>query len=273
MSVRKIYVDGPFGQIHVRTTSPVAGVTPLVCLHATAYSSQSFLPLMQAFNGRRQIIAIDTPGYGESDGPGGPVDIAAYADATVAAIEQLADGPVVILGYHSGGYIAAEIAIERPELVERLALIGVPYFQALDFDLWKGKLASPHHLDADLAQFAERWDYFVTNRHASVKLERGFANFVDELKAWPNGWWAHDALFQYDSDHRLPKVQQPVLILNPDSHLGEASRKAGALLSDCVIREMPDCSGPVLEAAPVQIANAIEDWLSEPATKPLSSAA
>jgi pimeloyl-ACP methyl ester carboxylesterase len=260
--VRKTYVDGPYGQIHARLTDPVAGTTPLVCLHATAYSSQSFLPLMQAMYPTRQLIAIDAPGYGESDGPAQPVAMSAYADATLAALAQLVDAPAAVLGYHTGAYVATDMAIARPDLVERLVLIGVPYFQALDFDFWKGKLAARHVLTDNLDQFAERWSYFITHRHAGVTLERGFANFVDELKAWPDGWWAHDAMFAYDSDTRLPMVDRPVLILNSDGHLALASRAAGALLPDVRVQEMPDLGGPVLEAAPVQLAAAIEAWLA-----------
>lgn len=260
--VRKTYIDGPFGQIHTRLTDPVPGPTPLVCLHATAYSSQSFLPLMQAMAGKRQVIAIDAPGYGGSDAPVQPVDMAAYADATLAALAQLVEGPAAVLGYHTGAYVATEMAIARPELIDRLVLIGVPYFQALDFDFWKGKLAARHVLTDGFDQFAERWAYFITNRHAAITLERGFANFVDELKAWPDGWWAHDAMFAYDSDTRLPMVDRPVLILNPDGHLAPASRAAGALLRDVRVQEMPDLVGPVLEAVPIRLVAAIEAWLA-----------
>lgn len=262
IGVRKAYVDGPYGQIHVRLTDPVPGASPLVCLHATAYSSQSFLPLMQAMAGHRQVIAIDAPGYGESDAPGQPIDMAAYADATLAAIGQLTRAPVAVLGYHTGAYVATEMVIARPDLINRLVLIGIPYFQALDFDFWKSKLAARHLLADDLGQFAERWAYFVTHRHACVTLARGFANFVDELKAWPDGWWAHDAMFAYDSDTRLPMVGQPVLILNPDGHLAPASRAAAGLLPNAMVQEMPDLSGPVLESAPRELAAAIAAWLA-----------
>lgn len=260
--IRKTYVDGPFGQVHLRMTPPVADAVPLVCLHATAYSSQSFLPLMRALAGRRQVIAIDAPGYGGSDAPSGPIDMAGYARAMIAAVDALASRPVAVLGYHTGAYVATEMAIARPDRIARLVLIGVPYFQALDFEHWKARLAARHSLGDRLDQFAERWSYFITDRHPAVSLERGFENFVDELKAWPDGWWAHEAMFAYDSDGRLPQVAQPVMILNPDGHLAPASRVAGERIPDCTVREMPGLSGPVLEAAPVELATAIDHWLA-----------
>lgn len=262
MKVRRAFVDGPYGQIHLRQTEPVLGRAPLICLHATAYSSQNFLPLMKALAADRQVIAIDLPGYGESDRPARPIDIAGYARAVASALP----GPAILLGYHTGAYVAAELAIARPDLVESLVLIGVPYFQALDLDAWRKRLVVKHRLESDLDQFAERWNYFIARRHPRVTLERGFANFVDELKAWPQGWWAHEAMFAYDSDARLPLVDRPVLILNPDGHLAPASRAAAELLRDCVVIEMPDVDGPVLEIAPERIAQSIAQWAMQERT-------
>ncbi len=259
--VRKVYIDGSFGQVHARLTPPIAGVRPLVCLHATAYSSRSFLPLMQALGGQRQMIAIDMPGYGESDAPPQPIAMADYAQSTLVALAGLVDGPVDLLGYHTGCYAATEMGIAERDRIDRIILIGIPYFQALDLDFWRARLAAPHRLTDQFDQFADYWAYFITGRHAKVTLERGFANFVDELKAWPNGWWAHDAMFAYASGTRLPLVRQPALVLNPAGHLASASRAAAVLIEHCVVRELPGVSGPVLEVAPVQLATEIVGWL------------
>lgn len=260
MTIRKGYADAAHGQVHFRATPPVKGKAPLVALHATAYSSQSFIPLMQALTGLRQVIAIDAPGYGESDALAAPADMKAYADAIAPAIAQLCDEAPIILGYHTGVYVATELAIDHADLVRGLVLIGMPYFQALDFEAWRNKLAAPHCLGEDLSQFAERWSYFITQRHAGVTLERGFRNFVDELKAWPDGARAHQAMFSYGSDTRLPLVNQRVLVLNPEGHLAHPSRIAAQLFARATVEEMPDVGGPVLELAPVRLARSIDIW-------------
>ena len=260
--IRKRYVDGPFGQVHARLSPPVAGTMPLVCLHATAYSSRTFVPLMHQAADVRQVIAIDLPGYGESDAPAAQVEIAAYADAVAVAIRALADGgPVALLGYHTGVYVGAELAVRHPALVDRLVLIGIPYFQALDLAFWRKKLGHRTVLGDRLAQFDERWNFLVASRAPEVSLERGFENFVDELKAWPNGWWAHDAMFAYDSDARLPMLRQPVLVLNPGGHLAEPSRVAARLMPGAQVLEMPDVTGPILDAAPHRIMSAVQGFV------------
>lgn len=242
--IRKRYVDGPFGQIHLRESGAQSGTAPLICLHATAYSSRSFSALMRAFGETRHVIAFDMLGYGDSDAPSTKPDMAGYADAIAATIGT---GSCDLFGYHTGVYVAAELALRHPKLVRRMTWMGVPYFQALDFEHWHARLATPHVLGTELDQFAERWEYLVGNRPTGVSLERGFANFVDELKAWPNGSWAHEAMFAWDSDARLPRIECPVTVLNPEGHLAAASRAAAALIPNATVVELPDLSGAVLE--------------------------
>ena len=253
--IRRRYVDGPSGQVHLRESGAASGTVPLVCLHATAYSSRSFEPLMRALGDARHVIAIDAPGYGESDPPPVRPDIAAYAAAMLVAIDAaLGQGEFDLLGYHTGVTIACELALRSPERVRQLAVMGIPYLRALDFDAWRTKLATPHILSDDLDQFDERWDYLVAKRPEGLSLEQGFANFVDELRAWPNGSWAHEAMFDWDAAANLPRLAVPVVVLNPPTHLASASRVAAALIPGAQIIEMDDVGGAPLQFAAAAIA-------------------
>lgn len=240
--IRRRYADGRYGQVHLRENRPVGGV-PIVCLHATAYSSRSFGALLAALDGRRHVIAVDTPGYGESDAPPGGSSIADYADAIMDVLPERSD----LFGYHTGVSIAVEIALAQPARIGRMTFMGVPYFQALDFAAWRTKLAAQHALGETLEQFEERWRFLVADRPAGLSLERGFENFVDELKAWPDGWRAHDALFDHDLPARLAEVTQPVTVLNPGGHLAGPSRLAAGLMRHAIVVELPELSGAVLD--------------------------
>ena len=201
------------------------------------------------------MIAIDLPGYGESDPPNQALDIAGYADAIGEAIlAAVGQQTVTLFGYHTGVVIAAEIALRGKVVVDAITLLGVPFFEALDFEMWKAKLAARHELGDTLSQFAERWDFLVANRPAGLPLRRGFENFVDELKAWPDGPAAHHALFAYDLRSRFALLDCPVTILNPEGHLAGASRAAAALVPGAQVIELPHLSGAVLDTAAVEIA-------------------
>ena len=266
MVIRKRYVDGPFGQVHLRENTPLGG-PPLVCLHATAYSSRSFVALAEALDGRRHVIAIDTPGYGQSDPPPGRIDIAGYADAIAAALSPEAPA-MTLLGHHTGVAIAAEMALRHPRNVSRLVLSGIPYFQALDFAGWKARLTVRHSLDENLDHLAERWDFLVGSRPAGLTLKRAFGNFVDELLAWPNGSWAHEALFAWPVAERLAAVAQPTLVLNLPGHLAGPSRIAAAMICDATVEELPDVGGAPFDLHADVLAAKIDAFLRAGALTP-----
>ena len=256
--MRRAYVDAGWGQVHYRESG--TGPT-LACLHATAYSGRSLTPLMPHVPSRR-VVVVDTPGYGGSDGPPAPVAFEAYATAMADALERISpDAPVDLFGYHTGALIATELAAQRPALVRRMVLMGVPFFAGPARQAWRRKLVHPTQLTDDFEQFRGRWDYFVTDRADGVSLARGFENFVDELYVYPREWWAHAALFDYEAAARLPLIECPVLVLNPVTPLAEFSRAAAAAIPGALIREMPAVPAAPFDTAAQAVADAIEDFL------------
>ena len=258
--LRKRYVGQPGRQIHLLEGGS-GDLVNLWCLHATAYSGRSFAPFLQAMARRRPVTAADTPGYGDSDPPAELVDIAGYARRLDAAIDAAGAREVHLLGYHTGAVIAAELARLRPDRVRRLVLIGVPFFEGEERALWRKRLASPTTLTEELRQFQEPWDFLVAGRLAGVSLRRGFDNFVDAIRAHPDGWWAHDAAFTFDLATCLREVRQPTLVLNPANHLSEASRRAAALIPGAKVVELSGLNGSIFDLAPEDLADLTEAFL------------
>ena len=260
--MRKGYVDGRWGQVHYRETG-AGRQPPLICLHATAYSGRTFIPLMPLLGATRRVIAIDTPGYGESDAPPERVTLTRYAQVIAEAVTRLVgDAPVDLFGYHTGTLLAAEIAAAKSIAVARLVLIGIPFFDGEERDAWRAKLVDRRALTERFDQFATRWDYFVTHRTPGLSLARAFDCFVDELKAYPRDWWAHDALFDYPAASRLRDIDQPTLVINPQTALAEASRRAARLMRDASVLEMPELSGAIFDLGTERLASTIEAFFA-----------
>ena len=70
------------------------------------------------------MIALDLPGFGQSPMPRDEITIPGYARTVNALCEQLGLGVVELVGNSMGGFIAAEVAIQFPQRVDRLVLVS-----------------------------------------------------------------------------------------------------------------------------------------------------
>jgi pimeloyl-ACP methyl ester carboxylesterase len=98
----------------------------LILIHgfisSTLIWNDVFLPLADA--GFR-VIAIDLPGYGYSDKPAdGRYTINSQAHAVFRLMDRLGIEKATIIGASYGGAIAATMALDYPDRVERLVLVG-----------------------------------------------------------------------------------------------------------------------------------------------------
>ena len=131
--ITKNYATLPNGQQTHYRRSEKAGHgsdgqhTTLVILHASPMSSETMLPIMHAIEGVCELLAPDTPGYGQSD----PLSAKALAaSATLAPyvawlnefINVLNLDKVAIYGSATGAQIAIEFARAYPDKTNFLVL-------------------------------------------------------------------------------------------------------------------------------------------------------
>jgi pimeloyl-ACP methyl ester carboxylesterase len=74
----------------------------------------------------RNVLALDLPGHGRSDGPPIP-SIAGMADWIVRLLDSVDVAKASFVGHSMGSLIALEAANRHPERVVRIALLGVAY--------------------------------------------------------------------------------------------------------------------------------------------------
>lgn len=93
-------------------------------IHGWSSSWYAMSPLLGLLSQRFRVVAVDLPGYGESPPLPRRVTIPAYADLLADLVEELTDGPVVLVGHSMGGMTSLTMALRYPILVERMVLIG-----------------------------------------------------------------------------------------------------------------------------------------------------
>jgi 3-oxoadipate enol-lactonase len=90
----------------------------VLLLHAGIGDSRMWAPQVEALSAAGlEPVALELPGYG--DEPLRPGRLS-YVEHVAAALE----GPAAVVGCSLGGRVALELAVERPDLVERLVLVN-----------------------------------------------------------------------------------------------------------------------------------------------------
>lgn len=106
-----------------RRLGPDTGV-PVVLLNHWGANLDNFDPrIVEGLAADRPVYAFDYRGIGASDGEA-PLTIAAMADDMIAAIRALRLGPVDLIGFSLGGFVAQQILVSAPDLVRRAILAG-----------------------------------------------------------------------------------------------------------------------------------------------------
>ncbi|MCD2173594.1 alpha/beta fold hydrolase [Rhizobium sp. C4] len=112
----------PNGQT-LRYVDNGAGGPVIVFLHGYTDSWRSFEPLFSLLPAAFRLIAPDQRGHGTS-GRAARYSIADFTSDGIAFIEQLAVGPVHLIGHSLGSIVAQRVAEKRPDLLASLTLIG-----------------------------------------------------------------------------------------------------------------------------------------------------
>lgn len=122
--MRKFYALCAAGQIHGRRIT--GGGRPIVLLHRTPVSSLGFEMLMQFLaQNDCDVIALDTPGFGESFKPDGHPTAAQYGQWFLEALDYLGVDHFDLAAHHTGTHFACEMAAIAPERIGALTLSGI----------------------------------------------------------------------------------------------------------------------------------------------------
>jgi pimeloyl-ACP methyl ester carboxylesterase len=98
---------------------------PLLLVMGMGGSCRGWLPLqVPEFSQRRRTLIFDHRGVGDTEDPGGPFTTADLADDTAHLLDSLGIERADVLGAFMGGMVAQELALRRPDRVDRIVLVG-----------------------------------------------------------------------------------------------------------------------------------------------------
>ena len=262
---RRAYANGRYGQIHYRYVEPatvIGGKPPLLCLHASPLSGIVYDNWLLEMGRDRRAFAPDTPGYGGSDAPPSPPEIADYARTFLGLIDELQLDQVDVMGYHTGSMTAVEMARRDPRRVRKVVMISAPLFTAEELaQLRAAMLTTPTYetlLANDLASWRKNGkgmlrDEPTDERYADIKIE--------SMRRYRTASWGFRAAFNYDLAHALTEVTQPILLLNPEDDLWEMTPRAMKYSKTATLHNLPGWTHGHLDAHTVEMAAIVRAFL------------
>jgi len=100
---------------------------PLVLISGVGYGGWFWHKVVPALAEHFQVITFDNRGAGGTDKPDGPYTTAMMAADTAGLLDRLEVRRAHVMGHSLGGFIAQELALARPDLVEKLILASTTH--------------------------------------------------------------------------------------------------------------------------------------------------
>jgi pimeloyl-ACP methyl ester carboxylesterase len=259
------------GLVHYRSAGlhQAGAALPLYLAHGGPGSSLGMVPLMESLGSGRLLIAPDMLGNGDSAPPAYPqTTIGYYSDCVVRILDRLHIERVDFYGYHTGAQIACDLAVARPDRINRMILDGLPLFS----DALKKRLLAEYAPvvlpDDDGAHLLWVWHFYRNQfRYFPHFMEQPenrlnnpmppaaslHAGVVDVLKALSTYRIAYQAAFSQDVHGLLPKITAPVLLIAAERDpLNVYADEAASLLPHAITQRLARTEGAPEKAAAIR---------------------
>ncbi len=100
---------------------------PVLLLHGGFMFAETWAGQIPALARHYRVIAVDSRGHGRTTLGEGPINYRRMAGDTAALIAKLKLGAVHLVGWSDGGCTSLAMAIDHPELVRSVTLLGTPF--------------------------------------------------------------------------------------------------------------------------------------------------
>jgi pimeloyl-ACP methyl ester carboxylesterase len=259
--MKRAFADTRRGQIHYVT----AGSGPAVMLlHQTPRSWDEYRDVIPLLSSRFQVFAMDTIGFGDSARLTEPASVESFADGALAFMEAISLERASIVGHHTGGVIAVELAASHPERVDKLVLSGTTCVDeegrrlAAEWPAIDEVTFSP-----DGSHLTELWrkrePYYPKDRPDLLQRL-----VIDALKVFDTVEDGHIAVDRFQMEDRLPKIQCPTLLMcgTEDWAAFPDLPRLAAYLPQAKIVEVPGAGVPMVDEVPDEFAAIVMEFLS-----------
>lgn len=263
---------------------------PILFLHGFPEYSGAWHGVMERLSPHFRTIALDTRGINASQGA---ADVQGYEFSELVrdvahVVAALGDRKVSLVGHDWGGFIAWEVAIRHPELLDRLVIVNAAHNGVFEQLLQEG---------GEQAQSSRYMLAFRSARGEELVSRNDFAGFrreilepalaagtlseaqaADYLRLWRDGKSVTAGLNYYranksgppSGDDRAPRpldqtiVEVPTLVIWGERDIYFTKQNLERLpevVPDLTVRRFADCDHWIIHQQPAAIADLIEAFV------------
>jgi 3-oxoadipate enol-lactonase len=232
--------------------------SPLVLLHEGVVDSRIWEPVVPLLAERHRVLWYDQRGFGRSPRPEGPYSL---VEDLVSVLDAAGAERAALAGASRGGNIALATALERPERVSALILLG------------SGLPGAPVQVGWTPDQIA-RWERAEADDDWPAMAELDMEAWApmgadDELRAMfvENAVWSNseDPATEGPIAERVGGISAPTLVITAGRDVRGINE-----IGDRLARDIPDAQSAVIEEAdhmipwraPEELSHLILDFLS-----------
>lgn len=227
------------------------------CLHGWSGDHRSFEPLASHMPPHVRIYSADLPGCGQSPAPS-QWTLAEVTRQVIGSLERSEPRGSVLVGNCIGALLALCVALERPDLVDRLVLIDAFARWPWYFRVFTNPVFGQHAYNLTFANPIGRW---ITNQSLAHK-RTGHSNLTHGFAAA-----GHDTQLQYlrilgeiESPEQFAPVSAPVDLITAARTFRAARESAAvwqAIWPAARLFEVPDGGHLVLSESPLRVSEII----------------
>lgn len=200
---------------------------PLVLITGLGFGIWSWYRQIPALSEQHTVIALDNRGIGRSSAPPGPFSIADMAEDVAALIRHLGahhglGGRAHVLGLSMGGFVAQELVLAHPELVDRLILACTSAGRGYSVPASSATVATiMAEVDAGFADdILARGAHLRFSDRFTQEHPEALAELIERRrdKLPPRELWDRQvaAAMGFSTGERLSSVRAPTLVITGD---------------------------------------------------------